>query len=161
MAVTKIHRISRLTLYSAIVITLVVLGLFYLGGNVPATEQVEAVVGKTQPVFMDVLLYWMYAILIITVVVWVVLILITSLTSFKESPKKSLGGLVALIAIAALLIITYMMGDGTLLHIPGYQGSDNQPGTLRMTDMWLYSMYIMFVLTILAMLVMPFVKRKK
>ncbi|WP_298653993.1 hypothetical protein [uncultured Proteiniphilum sp.] len=159
MAVTKIHRTSRLTLYIGVAITLVVLGLFYLGGQVPAQEKLVA--DMSQPKFADLLLYWAYALLVITVVVCVIFIIASSLNQLKESPKKTMGGFLALLGLAALLVITYVIGDGTLLNIPGYEGNDNRPPTLKMTDMWLYSSYIMFVITILAMIILPLIKSKK
>lgn len=159
MAVTKIHRTSRLTLYIGVLITLVVLGLFYLGGQVSAQEQLVA--DMSQPRFTDLLLYWAYALLVITVVIWLIFIIASSLNQMKESPKKAMGGFLALLGLAALLVITYVIGDGTLLNIPGYEGNDNRPPTLKMTDMWLYSAYIMFAITILAMIILPLVGGRK
>lgn len=159
MSVTKIHRTSRMTLYIGIIISIVVLGLFYLGGQAPAQELL--VEGMSQPKFTDLLLYWTYALLVVTIVVWVLFIIFSSLQQLKDSPKKSFGGLLALLGLAALLVITYVIGDGTLLNIPGYEGTDNTPGMLKMTDMWLYSMYVMFVVTILAMIILPLVGKKK
>lgn len=160
MAVTKISRTSRFTLYIGVLITLVVLGLFYLGGQVPAHEQL--VTDMSQPKFTDLLLYWAYALLVITVIVWVLFIIASSLNQLKESPKKALGGFLALLGLAALLVVTYVIGDGTLLNIPGYEGNDNRPPMLKMTDMWLYSSYAMFIVTILAMIILPlFGGRKK
>lgn len=159
MAVTKIHRTSRMTLIIGVIITIVVLGLFYLGGQVP--EQDKLVADMSQPKFTDLLLYWAYALLAITVVIWILFIIVSSLKQLKESPKKTLGGLLALLGLAALLVITYIIGDGTVLDIPGYEGTDNVPGTLKMTDMWLYSSYAMFAITLLAMIVLPLIRRKK
>lgn len=159
MAVTKIHRTSRMTLYIGILISIVVVGLFTLGGQVPPQEQL--VEGMSQPKFTDLLLYWTYALLVITIVVCVLFIIFSSLKQLKESPKKAFGGLLALLGLAALLVITYVIGDGTLLNIPGYEGTDNRPPTLKMTDMWLYSIYIMFVITILAMIFLPLIGKKK
>lgn len=159
MAVTKISRTSRFTLYIGVLITLVVLGLFYLGGQVPAHEQL--VTDMSQPKFTDLLLYWAYALLVITVIVWVLFIIASSLNQLKESPKKALGGFLALLGLAALLVITYVIGDGTLLNIPGYEGNDNRPPMLKMTDMWLYSSYVMFAVTILAMIILPLVGGRK
>ncbi|WP_294081928.1 hypothetical protein [Proteiniphilum sp. UBA5384] len=159
MAVTKIHRTSRLTLYVGILITLVVLGLFYLGGQVPAHEKLVA--EMSQPKFTDIVLYWAYVLLAVTVVVLIGFAIADLLRGFKENPKKALSGLMTIVGLAALLIITYMIGDGTLLNIPGYEGNDNRPPTLKMTDMWLYSAYVMLVLTLLAMIILPLIKRKK
>lgn len=159
MAVTKIHRTSRITLYIAIAISLVVMGLFYLGGQVPEAQKIVA--GQSQPTFTDIVLYWCYVILAITIVVLILFAIVGFFTSLKDNPKKALGGLVALVGIAVLLIITYVIGDGTLLNIPGYSGNDNNPTTLRMTDMWIYSVYVMLALTILAIILSPIFKRRK
>ncbi len=158
MAVTKIHRTSRIALYVAIAISLVVLALFFLGGQVPAEQKLVA--DQSQPRFTDILMYWMYILLLITVVVLIFFAIIGFFRNLKESPKKALSSLFVLLALGALLLVTYMMGDGTLLNIPGYEGADNNPRTLKMTDMWLYSMYAMLILTVLALIVSPFLKRR-
>lgn len=158
MAVTKIHRTSRMALWTTIAITLVVLGLFFFGGQVPEGQKLVA--DMSQPQFTDILLYWMYALLAITIGVLLLFAIFGFFKGLKESPKKALGGLFVLLALVALLVITYIMGDGTLLNIPGYDGPDNNPTTLKMTDMWLYSMYIMLAATVLAIFVTPLFKKK-
>ena len=158
MAVTRIHRTSRGVLLAVIAVTLVVLGLFFFGGQVPEGQKLVA--DMSQPTFTDILLYWAYALLAITIVVLLLFAIAGFFKSLKENPKKALSGLFVLVALAALLVITYVMGDGTLLNIPGYEGPDNNPGTLKMTDMWLYSMYLMLGLTVLAIIFMPFFKKK-
>lgn len=159
MAVTKIHRASKTTLLVGIIISILVMALFYLGGQTPAQEKILA--DLSQPRFTDIMLYWCYILLAITVVVLIAFAIMAFFKQLKESPKKALSGFLVLIGLAAMLIITFTMGDGTPLNIPGYSGTDNVAGTLKMTDMWLFSCYIMLVLTLLAILVMPFVKRKK
>jgi hypothetical protein len=159
MAVIKTHRTSGFVLYIGVLITLIVVGLFYLGGQVPAHEQLVA--DMSQPKFTDLLLYWAYALLVITAVIWVVFGIVSSLNQLKESPKKALGGFSALLGLVALLVITYVIGDGTLLNIPGYEGNDNRPPMLKMTDMWLYSSYVIFIVTLLAMIVLPLVRGRK
>ncbi|MEA5062873.1 MAG: hypothetical protein VB054_06015, partial [Petrimonas sp.] len=70
MAVTKIRKTSSLAFLIAIIITLVVLGLFLFGGQV-APEQ-KLVPDMSQPIFTDMLLYWAYALLVITIVALIV-----------------------------------------------------------------------------------------
>lgn len=159
MAVTKIHRTSRTVLLIGVIISIVVMGLFYLGGQVPAFEKIAA--DMSQPKFTDLVLYWAYALLAITVVVLILFAIVDLLKGFKEAPKKAMGGLMTLVGIAVLLLVTYMIGDGTILNIPGYEGADNVEGTLKMTDMWLYSAYIMFAITMLAILVSPLIGGRK
>lgn len=158
MAVTKIHRTSRTTLLIGVIISIVVMALFYLGGQVSAQEKLMA--DMSQPKFTDILLYWAYALLAITVIVLLAFAIVDFLKRMKESPKKALSGFLVLLAMAAMLIITFVIGDGTLLNIPGYEGADNNPSTLKLTDMWLYSGYVMLIITFLAIVVLPLFKRK-
>ena len=159
MAVTKIHRTSRTVLLIGIVISLVVLGLFYLGGQVPAHQKIAA--DMSQPRFTDFVLYWAYVLLAVTLIVLLLFAIAAFFNQLKESPKKAMGGLLSLVGLAALLVITYVIGSGTLLNIPGYDGNDNRPPMLKMTDMWLYSAYFMFTMTILAMIILPLFKKRK
>jgi predicted Na+-dependent transporter len=159
MSVTKIHKTSKTTLLVGIIISIVVMALFFLGGQTPAQEKIIA--DLSQPRYTDIMLYWCYILLAITVCVLIAFAIMGFFKQLKESPKKALSGFLVLIGLAAMLIIAYSVGDGTPLNIPGYSGTDNVAGTLKMTDMWLFSCYIMLVLTLLAIFVMPFLKRKK
>ncbi|KUL14972.1 MAG: Membrane protein [Proteiniphilum sp. 51_7] len=158
MAVTKIHRTSKTVLIIGVLISIVVMALFYLGGQVPGHEKIAA--DMSQPRFTDLVLYWGYFLLGITIVVLLLFALTSFIKQLKESPRKALGGLLAVVGIAALLLITYSIGDGTRLNIPGYDGPDNRPATLKLTDMWLYSSYVLLALTFLAILILPLFKRK-
>lgn len=158
MAVTKIHRTSRTTLLIGVIISILVMGVFYLGGQASGEDKIAA--EMSQPKYTDIVLYWAYILLVITVAVLIGFAISAFLKQLKESPKKALGGFLALVGIAALLLITFSIGDGTLLNIPGYDGPDNQPATLKLTDMWLYSAYFLLALTFLAILILPLFKRK-
>ncbi|HHT33843.1 MAG: hypothetical protein WCZ71_01850 [Proteiniphilum sp.] len=159
MAVTKIHRTSKTALIIGVLISIAVMVLFYLGGQVPAHEKIAA--DMSQPKFTDMVLYWAYILFAITIVVLLLFAIFTFFKQLKESPKKALGGLLALVGIVALLLVTYLMGSGSLLDIPGYDGSDNNPATLKLTDMWLYSAYFLLAITFLAILVLPIFKKRR
>jgi amino acid transporter len=159
MAITKIHRASKMTLTISIIISIVVLALFYLGGQAPGEELISA--DLSQPKFTDIMLYWCYVLLLVTVIVLILFAVFSFFKQLKENPKKALGGFIALIGLVAMLVIFYTIGSGKPLNIPGYSGSDNVPPMLKMTDMWLYSSYLMLVLTVASILVSPLLKRKK
>jgi len=150
MAVTKIHRTSNLTLMISVAISIVVMALFYLGGEASGDDKVAA--DLSQPKYTDIVLYWAYILLAITVVVLIGFAISAFLKQFKENSKKALSGFLVLLAMVALFVITFVIGDGTLLNIPGYDGPDNNPQTLKMTDMWLYSIYVMVILNFLAII---------
>ena len=159
MAVTKIHRASKMALIIGVIVSLIVMGLFYLGGQVPMQEKIAA--DLSEPKFTDIVLYWSYVLLVITIAALILFAIAAFFKQLKESPKKALSGFLVLVGIAALFVVTFLIGDGTLMNIPGYDGSDNTPKTLKMTDMWLYSSYVMLVLTFLAILFLPLIKRKR
>lgn len=159
MAVTKIHRTSRITLIVGILISIIVLALFYFGGQVADHEKIAA--EMSQPRFTDLILFWCYILLVVTVVVLIAFAIIDFARGLKDNPKKAMSGFLAIIALGALLVVTYIMGDGTLLNIPGYDGTDNVPTMLKLTDMWLYSCYFMMVVTILALIFTPLMTKRK
>ena len=159
MAVTKIHRTSRITLIVGILISIIVLALFYFGGQVADHEKIAA--EMSQPRFTDLILFWCYILLVVTVVVLIAFAIIDFARGLKDNPKKAMSGFLAILALGALLVVTYIMGDGTLLNIPGYDGTDNVPTMLKLTDMWLYSCYFMMVVTILALIFTPLMTKRK
>lgn len=159
MAVTKIHRTSRITLIIGIIISVIVLALFFFGGQVADHEKIAA--DMSQPKFTDLVLYWCYILLVVTVVVLIAFAIIDFVRGLKENPKKAMSGFLAILALGVLLVITYIIGDGTLLNIPGYDGTDNVPAMLKLTDMWLYSCYFMMVVTVLALVFSPLMARRK
>lgn len=86
MAVTKIHRTSRITLLIAIFISIIVLALFFFGGQVPEHERFAA--DMSQPRFTDLILYWCYILLVVTVITLIAFAIIDFARSLKENPKK-------------------------------------------------------------------------
>ena len=159
MAVTKIRKTSSLAFLVTIIVTLVVLGLFLFGGQV-APEQ-KLVPDMSQPVFTDMLLYWAYALLAITIVALIIFAIFGFIHSLKVNPKGAIRGLLVLLAMVVVLGVSYFIGSGELLNIPGYDGGDNNPGTLKVVDMWLFTMYFMLAIAIGAVLISPILSRKK
>lgn len=158
MAVTKIHKTSRMVLYAIMGITILVLAVFLFGGEVPVEQRLVPTI--SEPKFTDVLLYWVYVLLAISILVMLVFAVSDFISSWKVRPKSAFRSFLVVLAFAAMLIITFILGDGTPLNIVGYTGPDNVPVTLKFTDMWLYSIYIMLVVAVLAMIFSPLLKRK-
>jgi uncharacterized membrane protein len=159
MAVTKIRKNSSLAFLAAIIITLVVLGLFLFGGQVAPEKKL--VPDMSQPVFTDMLLYWAYALLVITIVALIIFAIFGFIHSLKVNPKGAMRGLLVLVAMVVILGISYFLGSGELLNIPGYDGGDNVPGTLKVVDMWLFTTYFMLLLVVIAVLISPLLSKRK
>lgn len=158
MAVTKIRKFSSWTLLILAFISLVILALFYFGGRVAPENQLLQIMGKTEPTFTGLLLTWVYILLALVVAAWIIFSVVGFFSNLRHSPKRAINSLIALAVLAGLLVLTYFMGNGTPLDIVGYEGPDNVPKTLRMADMWLYSVYVLLGICILSMIFSPVIK---
>ena len=148
MAVTKIRKMSSWMLTGVIIISVIVLAMFYLGGVVdPAAENKE-------PVNTSLLLYWCYALFGVTMVCLVLFGIMQFFSSLKTKPKAALGSLVVFVAFVILMGVSYAIGDPTPL--PGINSDSEQfntPGWLKISDMWIYSTYVLLGFSVLAMIV--------
>ena len=145
MAVTKIRKISSWTLLLTSIISIVVLGMFYAGGVVdPSVEMKE-------PIYTGLLLNWTSVLFFITIVSTVIFAIWQFTSLLKTSPKSALASLVVVVCFAAMLFITYSMGDATPLKgLNADSQAYNIPLWLKVTDMWIYSTVILMVLIIIA-----------
>lgn len=143
----KIQKISSSILYAVLVVTLVILGMFFMGGE--DTNRIIADPEMSQPLYTDPLIYWMYVLLGITIIVTVLAAIFQFATSFMDSPKDAVKSLLGLIAIIAVLIVSWAMGSGESLVMPAYDGTENVPFWLKITDMFLYSFYFLMGVAIL------------
>ncbi|MDR1331891.1 MAG: hypothetical protein LBK07_07275 [Tannerella sp.] len=129
------------------IITVAVLGIFYFGGVEDPAAEIKA------PVYTSLLLYWCYVLIVLTVAGLLIFGVFQFVSSLRSRPKAALGSLAVLIAFVALLGITYITGDTTRLpNINVDSAHFNVDFWLKVSDMWLYSAYIMLVLCILAMI---------
>lgn len=144
MAVTKIRKISSWTLLIVSVISVIALLAFYFGGVSNPGAETEV------PVYIDLLLNWTYVLFFITVIATVLFALWQFIGMLKEDPKNAILSVAALVAFVVMLVITYNIGNGTPLKLIGYEGEFNVEKWLKITDMWLYSSYILFVLIIIS-----------
>jgi len=149
MAVTKIRKISSWTMTIAWVISIAIFALFYFGGEGEpyGSEQFK------NPIYTGELLLWAYILLAICVAGMLLFGITQFGSKFKSNPKSALMGMGVLVAFAILMIVAYSMGDGTLLTVTLNTESQvyNTEFWLKTTDMWLYSMYVLLALCIVAM----------
>ena len=131
----------------------VVLGLFYFGGDAQGDAVLMSVDSEMwQPAQTDALLFLMYGLFGIAVVATVAAFLFQFGTALKDNPGNALKSLIGVIVLVAVVVIAWAMGSDEPLNIPGYDGTDNVPFWLKITDMFLYSIYILFGATVLAII---------
>jgi hypothetical protein len=146
MAVGKIRKISSWTMLVVVAISLVIFGLFYFGG-------VDEPYGERQwknPSYTEELLIWSYIILSLCILGMALFAIVQFATSFTKNIKKSLMSVAVLGSFALLMVLAYSIGDATPL--PGINKSSakyNVDFWLKVTDMWIYTVYILMSLSTL------------
>ena len=134
------YKISYYILYAMFAVILVVIGLFFFGGDAQGDAVVMGVDPEMwQPAYTDALLYLTYA-------------LFSFFHFLVSNPKASMGSLYVLAGSLIVLGITWCMGSPEKLEIISYGGTDNVGFWAQATDMFLYSLYTLFVLAIICML---------
>ncbi len=147
MAVTKIRKTSSWVLLGVMLLSVIVLAAFYFGGVVDPN------LNKKEPVNTSLLLYWTYTVFAIALVLLVLFGGMQFLSTLKSRPKSALASLAVLVAFLAMLGITYAMGDTTALaNINVDSAQYNVPKWLKISDMWIYSIYITLGLSIIAII---------
>lgn len=147
------YRVSYYVLYVLFAAILVVLGLFYFGGDAQGDAVLMGVDPEMwQPAQTDSLLYLVYGLLGLAIIATVAAFILQFGSALKDNPVKALKSLIGVILLAVVMFIAWSMGSGEPLVIQGYDGSDNVPFWLKITDMFLYTFYFLLGATILAML---------
>ncbi|MDD2797204.1 MAG: hypothetical protein PHV20_01285 [Bacteroidales bacterium] len=149
-------KIADWALYIMMSVTIAVIALFFLGGvKDPAAEMVEYT-------FTDPLLYWSY----VLTALGTLSIFIFSIGKFaiklKENPKAALTSMIEFAILGVMLFVTWSLGSGQPLDLPGYEGTDNIYFWLKWGDMLLFTTYILLGTAIATMVffnVAKFVKR--
>ena len=144
MAVTKIRKISSWTLLISSIISIIVLVMFYTGGVVdPAAEMKESI-------YTELLLNWTYVLFFATIACTVLLALWQFAGALKHDAKSALMSFVVLVLFVAMLGITYSIGDATpLAGLNADSQVYNTAFWLKVTDMWIYSTYILIALILI------------
>lgn len=146
MAVSKIRKISSTSLLILAVLTIIVTIAFFAGGYIDPT------VAKPEPKFTNALFYLMYFAVAVTLIAMIGFAIVGFAKNMKDPKKRksSLAGLLSLVAIVVLLAITYAVGGTDHLALSADFQKYNTDFYLKFADMWLYSIYIVLAINILA-----------
>ena len=144
MAVTKIRKVSSWTLISIVVISVIVVLAFFIGGSHVEGE-------LTYYHQTGLLLTWSYILFGAALLVALFFALGSFSKGFKANPKKALLSLGSVVLLAVILLVSYSAGSGEPLSTLNADSAQyNTLGWLKVTDMWLYTIYTLGILVILA-----------
>jgi hypothetical protein len=95
-------------------------------------------------------IYWLLG----TCLLWVFVSSVCHFIRKGPTEKKKVGySFISVCIFLSLLGGSYLSGSGTPLEISGYEGNENTYQWLKVIDMWLYSIYILLILTFSAVIV--------
>lgn len=148
----KIQKVSGTVLYVMLAITLVILGMFFFGGETPIDQRMVADTSMSEPAQTDALIYWMYVLLGVAITITIAAAIYQFIAGFIDAPKAAIKSLMGLILLVVILVVSWSAGSDQALVMPGYDGTENVPFWLKLTDMFLYTIYIMMGALILLIL---------
>ena len=130
---SKIQRTSNIVLASILVVTLLVALLFYLGGEVPVAHRV--IYDKMQPSFTNLFLLWTVAVVCLAAVCLLFVVVRKIYVNFYNFSEVSRLRMMGTIGVILLLLVMWLLAHGVW------------------TDMWLYSLSFLLILTLLLVLI--------
>ncbi|MBN2758606.1 MAG: hypothetical protein JXR51_15660 [Bacteroidales bacterium] len=146
MSNSNLSKILSVMLIVLMVVSVGLLLLFYKAtSDIPAETDFDTQIelyGST----LDVFMYWAYLLFGIAAVSAVIFPIVRLFTR----PKEAIKSLISVVVIAVFIAIAYSLSDGTILHLPGYDGPDNVPGTLKFADTMIFTTYFLLVVAVLS-----------
>jgi len=142
MKPAHIQKLSTIVLWSCVTISIVIFAFFLYG----LTNHADF----TNTLEISVLLNWLYIILFICIATALAFSVFQFLSKWKDNPQSVIQPIIWIVAIIVLFGSSYLFGDGTPLEISGYNGNENSPFWLKLTDMWIYMLYILLALNAIA-----------
>ena len=132
------YKVSYYVFYVCIALILVVLGMFF-GVGYNETNAAGLVESANTPALM----YLMYGMFAVTVIATLIGAIAQFGGALKDNPKGAVKSLLGLILLVVLLIVTYNIGSSETVVLG--DGSEYSDVTmLKVSDMLLYSTYVLF-----------------
>ena len=147
------YKVSYYVLYAMFALILIVLGLFFFGGDAQGAAVMAGVDPEMwQPANTDALLYLMYGLFAVAVIATIVAAIFQFGSALKDNPVSAIKSLICLILLVLVMVVSWAMGSEETLRMPGYDGTENVPFWLKLTDMFLYSIYFLLGATVVAII---------
>lgn len=151
------YKVSYYVLYVLFALIIVVVAAFFGGGDATGDARLASVdPAMWQPAQTDLLMYLMYGLLGICLAATLLAALFQFGAALKDDPKKALSSLVGIVLFFIVLAIAWAMGSDAPLALAGYSPEElavmNDPFWLKVTDMFIFSIYFLFGAAIILML---------
>jgi hypothetical protein len=104
------------------------------------------------PKFTNVLLYWIYALVVLVILTTFGFVLAKLVETFKVDPKAGVRSILVVLAAVGLCALCWFLGSPEKMEIIGYEGTDNVGNMARLSDAIMYLVYILTASTVVALL---------
>ncbi len=146
----NLTKITSWVLYVLMAVSVVIAVLFYTGG----TSEIDAPVNP----HVNTTLYWGYVLVIIALGATLLLSIFNFIRNLSHDPKGAVKSIVPIVGLALVIVISWAIGDGSELYMPNYKGPDNTYTWLKFADMLFYTMYFLFGVAIVSVVVSSVIK---
>jgi hypothetical protein len=113
---------------------------------------------------VGLIINWLYVIFLLSLGAACIFSFVRFFVRWKRNPRSILRPLLLTIILIALFAGAYLSGNGNPLFISGYSGNEDTAFWLKLTDMWLYSLYILLALTLISLfggIIWSYIKRTR
>ena len=131
------------------VVGIIATALFFLGGSEGSLEVAGDFLDI--PKFTNVLLYWIYALVVLVILATFGFVLAKLVETFKVDPKRGISSVAVVLGAVALVALCWFLGSPEKIEILGYEGTDNVGNMARMSDAIMYLVYILTASTVAAL----------
>ena len=139
----------KVTLWVLMVVGIIATAMFFFGGSEGSLEVAGDFLDI--PKFTNVLLYWIYALVVLVILATFGFVIAKLVETFKVDPKRGLTSVLVVLAAVALCALCWFLGSPEKIEILGYEGTDNVGNMARMSDAIMYLVYILTASTVAAL----------
>ncbi|MBQ9440474.1 MAG: hypothetical protein IJU35_07820 [Paludibacteraceae bacterium] len=144
------EKVSKYVMYCLMAVAVIASLMFFLGGDAGTIEVGGDSLGV--PKFTDTFLNVCYAFTGIAVILTFCAVIYSYAANAKNDPKGALLSLVPVALFVLLFVVCWFLGDPSEMKIIGYEGTDNVGFWAQATDMVIYGIYSLLVITVLSIL---------
>lgn len=140
-------KISSYIFYILMAVTAFVLVMFYCVGY----DNMSSVTGGafvTDPEYTDLLMYWMYVLMVIGIVLVAIFGCTQFVANIKTDPKGAVKSIASIAAMVALFVAAYAVSSDAPILINNTVFEDK--GILVLTDVCIYVQYVLLTVCVVA-----------
>ena len=139
----------KVTLWILMIVGIVATAMFFLGGSEGSLEVAGDFLDI--PKFTNVLLYWIYALVVLVILVTFGFVIWKWFDTLKVNKKSAFASVGVVLAAVGLCALCWFLGSPEKIEILGYEGTDNVGNMARMSDAIMYLVYILTASTVAAL----------